>query len=123
MVRPSYRETDRKLSQAKEAAVEKRIAFLQQEVIYTDLLDLDMLVHDLIEKLPMILSEINPENYQGQRPPAKSYKQPILDCDLFAFRWYSKIIGCQMYLKFTFKDGMLWIVSFHRHREKNRGEP
>ena len=121
MDRPSHREINRKLAQAKKAATGKRIAIVQQEAIYSDLLDLDILVGEFVETLPVILSEIKPDNYQGQRPPARSYQQSIHDCELFAFRWSSKIFGCQLYLKFALKKDMLWIVSFHRHRAKKGG--
>ena len=116
MKRPSHREINGKLKQAREAASEKQIAFVEPSVIYSDLLDLNFLVTEMTARLPDILSEIRPGDYQGERPPAKSYKRSILDCELFAFRWPSKIFGCRMYLKFAIKGGCLWIVSFHRHR-------
>ena len=76
---------------------------------------------ELAERLPEILSEIRPKAYQGHRPPAKSYERSILDAELFAFRWSSKVFGCQMYLKFAIEGGYLWIVSLHRHRAPDKG--
>ena len=102
-----------RLNQARKAASKKRIAFVESGVILSDLLDLNFLVEELSDRLPEILSEIRPGNYQGRRPPAKSYKRSILDCELFAFRWSSKVFGCQMYLKFAIAGDTLWIVSLH----------
>lgn len=116
MKRPSHREINGKLKQAREAASEKQIAFVEPSIILSDLLELNCLVEDVSDKLSDILSEIRPRDYQGSRPPAKSYERSILDCELFAFRWSSKIFGCRMYLKFAIKGGCIWIVSLHRHR-------
>ena len=116
MKRPSHRELDGKLKKAWKAASKNRIAFVEPTVIYSDLLDLNFLVEDLPQKLPVILMEIRPKDYQGQRPPARSYERSILESELFAFRWSSKVFGCQMYLKFALKKDMLWIVSLHKHR-------
>ena len=121
MKRPSHREIHGKLKKAREAASEERIALVEPESILSDLLDLDFLIEDLPCSLPRILSEIHPENYQGQRPPAKSYKRSILDAELFAFRWSSKVFGCMMYLKFALKGERLWIVSLHKHRQREGG--
>ncbi len=114
--RPSFRELDRKLKQGREAAAAGRIRLLEPESILADLLDLDYLVADLARDLPAVFREIVPGDYRGQRPPKKSYEQAILDCDLLAFRWVSKVFGCRMYLKFTLKKENLWIVSLHRDR-------
>jgi len=116
--RPFYRELDRKLKQGSEAAGAERIKLLEPDAILADLLDLNYLVDDLAKDLPAIFREIQPRDYRGQRPPNKSYEKAILGCDLFAFRWPSKIFGCQMYLKFTVKGEDLWIVSLHRDRSK-----
>ena len=121
MKRPSHREINGKLKQAREAASEKQIAFVGPGVILSDLLELNFLVAEVSDRLPEILSEIRPGDYQERRPPAKSYERSILDCELFAFRWSSKVFGCQMYLKFAIKGGYLWIVSLHRHRTSEKG--
>ena len=34
------------------------------------------------------------------------------------FSWTSRRFGCDTYFKFAFKEGRLWIVSLHEHREK-----
>jgi hypothetical protein len=117
MKRPSHRELHGKLRAAKEAASEQRIRFVEPDSILSDMLELDFLVEDLTKRLLEILSEIHPGNYQGQRPPARSYQRSILDSELFAFRWSSKVFGCLMYLKFVIKGDYLWLVSLHEHRQ------
>jgi hypothetical protein len=121
MKRPSPRELHRKLKQARASASVNRIAFVESDVILSDLLGLDFLVDELAERLPEILSEIHPGDYQGQRPPAKSYERSILDAELFAFKWSSKVFGCMMYLKFAIKGDYLRIISLHKHRDPERG--
>jgi hypothetical protein len=116
--RSSYRELDRKLKQAREAAAEKRISLVDPDVILADLLDLDYLVGDLVKDLATIFREIKPNHYEGRRPPQKSYERGILGSELFAFRWSSRIFARDMYLKFAVREGVLWLVSLHRDRSK-----
>ncbi len=114
--RPSYRELDLKLKQAREAAASKRIRLLEPDSILADLLDLDSLVADLAKELPTVFLEIKPRDCRGQSPPKKSYEKAILGLELFAFSWVSRVFGCRMYLKFAVKGQDLWIVSLHRDR-------
>jgi hypothetical protein len=116
MSRPSHPEILGKLKKAREAVTKKQVALVDSDAILSDLLELDCLAADLPRKLTDILSEIRPEDYQGARPPAKSYERFILECDLFVFKWFSKSFGCLMYFKFAIKGGRLWIVSFHENR-------
>jgi len=115
--RPSYRELNGKLEEARQAALARRMRFVDPDAIYGDLLELDFLIDDLQETLPGILQEISPKEYRGQRPPQRSYEKPILDSELYAFGWDSRVFGCPMYLKFSIKGGFLWIVSLHRDRK------
>ncbi len=91
---------------------------LEPDIILADLLDLDYLVGDLAKDLPAVFREIKPAHYVGLRPPHKSYEEPILNLELFAFRWSSRLFGRDMYLKFAVKEEVLWIVSLHRDRRK-----
>jgi len=116
--RPSHRELDRKLKQGRDAAAAGRIRLLEPDSILADLLDLDYLVGDLAKDLLVVFQEIGPGDYKGQSPPKKSYEKAIFRCELFAFKWASKVFGCWMYLKFTVKGENLWIVSLHRDRGK-----
>ena len=114
--RPSYRERDRKLKQGKEAASAKRIRVLDPDNILSDLLDIDYLIEDLVKDLPAIFQEIKPGHYRGQSPPQKSCEKDIIGSDLFAFRWVSRVFGCEMNFNFAVREGILWIVSLHRDR-------
>jgi hypothetical protein len=80
--RPSYRELNGKLEEARQAASAKRVRFVDPDAIYADLLDLDFLMDALEKALPKILLEITPKGYRGQRPPQRSYEKSILDSEL-----------------------------------------
>ena len=91
MDRPSIKELNAKLKEAREAVAAGRFRLIEPDVIEPDLLDLDFLVEDLVRKLPRIIEEINPRDYKGRRPPVSSYEKPILNLELFPFNWKSKI--------------------------------
>lgn len=115
--RPSYRELNGKLEEARRAALAVQVRFVDPDTLYADLLALDFLINDLQQSLPAILKEVSPKGYRGLRPPQRSYEKPILDSELYAFGWESRIFGCPMYLKFSIKGEYLWIVSLHRDRK------
>jgi hypothetical protein len=121
--RPSHREIIGKLTSAKAAVSRGQMAFVNDRVIREDLLELDILVEDLPELLPCVLDELNPELYRGARPPQRSYEDTIKGCELYAFTWRSRAVGCDIYLKFALKNDWLWVVSFHRERKAKGGEP
>jgi len=114
--RPSVKEIWAKIRAAKRACREGKISFVDDVVIASDLLELDLLIDEFLDILPSLLDELRPENYVGSRPPQRSYKPAIKDCELFAFTWYSKSVGCQVYFKFCIKESALFIVSFHKDR-------
>ena len=116
MKRPSYREVDQKLRQAREAAARNQISIVNPISFAVDALSLDFSVEDIANILIDILEEITANNYVGQYPPQRSYEDRILDYELYPFRWNSKVFGCKAYLKFTIKDGQLWLVSLHEDR-------
>lgn len=115
--RPSHKELTGKIRQARRAVSKGEINIVEPASISADALDLDYLVDDLPDVLSEILEEIKPDDYTGKKPPERSYEDKIKDTELFAFKWASKRFGCELYLKFTLKDGVLWLVSFHLHRE------
>ncbi|MBW2038503.1 MAG: hypothetical protein JRI46_02750 [Deltaproteobacteria bacterium] len=117
MKRPSHKELNNKIRQAREAVLEDRIGIVDPVSIAADALELGHLIEDIENVLYEVLNEITPPDYAGQRPPQRSYEDKIKDCELFAFRWVSKRLGCEVYLKFTLKDDKMWLVSFHQHRE------
>jgi len=65
MDRPSFRELNAKLKEAREAATAGKSRLLEPDAILTDLLDLDFLVEDLARNLPGIIGEIAPKHYRG----------------------------------------------------------
>ena len=118
MTRPSYRELDKKLKEGQAAAVSGRVYFVEPRVIYADLLDLDLTVWGFQDLLGRIFEEIRPGDYNGKRPPDRSYEKSILNCEPFAFSWNSESLGCGMYFKFVLKQEALWIISFHKSRKR-----
>ena len=117
MKRPSYRELNGKIRQASEAVSQGYINILEQVNIAEDASELGYRVADISDVLSDVLNEITPLDYVGKKPPERSYEDKIQDCELFAFRWKSQRFGCEVYLKFTLKDEVMWLVSFHVHRE------
>lgn len=121
MVRPSHKELSKKIKKAREAVLGNRIAFVDPSVIAADALEIGCLVEDILDVLVEILDEISPSNYIGTRPPQRSYEAKIDGCELFSFKWESTRLGCEIYLKFAFEDDLMWLVSFHQHRETKGG--
>lgn len=121
MDRPSFRELDRKLSQAKASVSQNKILTINPAALAADAFDLGYLMSESAGVLSEILEEITPQDYIGRRPPEKSYEDEIKDLDLFAFRWNSIRFGCEAYLKFTINRNVLYIVSLHQHRPQKKG--
>lgn len=117
MERPSFKELSNKIKQAKEAASNGAIRNVNPTVIALDAIELDLEVSELQDVLKSLFEEIEPKYYAGTRPPQKSYESEIIGLELFAFRWISKILGCDAYIKFSLKQGYLYLVSLHPHRE------
>ena len=122
MSRPTHKEINRRLKEAKEAASENRISILSPVSVGADALELGLDFENISNILIEVLNEITPEHYVGLFPPQRSYEDQIKHCDLFAFRWSSKRLGCRTYLKFTIKNKRMWLVSLHEDRKgKKRG--
>jgi hypothetical protein len=122
MGRPSHKEINRKIKEAKEAVSKNRISILNPVSLAVDALELGLNVRSISNTLTGLLEEITPDQYVGLYPPQRSYEDEIKDCELFAFRWLSRRLGCQTYLKFTIKDNKMWLVSFHEDRKGKKGE-
>ncbi len=118
MDRPSYKEINHKIRQAKQAVLENRLSFIDAATIAADALELGYMVSEISNILVDLLAEIAPKAYVGQFPPQRSYEEKLLQCELFAFRWVSKRLGCTVYMKFALKDEQLWLVSFHEDRKE-----
>jgi hypothetical protein len=121
MDRPSYKEINRKIKQAKEAVSENRISVLNPVGVAADTLELGINLRNISDILNDLLGEIKPNDYVGQYPPQRSYEDEIKDCELLAFRWLSEKLGCRVYLKFTFKEDKFWLVSLHEDRKETGG--
>ena len=121
MNRPSHKEISRKLTLAKEAVSENRISILNPVSVATDTLELGLNLRNISNILSDLLEEIEPDDYAGQYPPQRSYEDEIKDCELLAFGWLSKKLGCRVYFKFTLKEARLWLVSLHEDRKEIAG--
>lgn len=118
MDRPSHKEINHKIKQAKQAVLENRLSFIDAATIAADALELGYMVSEISNILVDLLAEITPKAYVGQSPPQRSYEEKILQCELFPFKWVSKRLGCTVYMKFALKDEQLWLVSFHEDRKE-----
>ena len=102
-IRPTHKELTRKIKQAVEAVSEGRICILDPEVIAADAIELGYRISDLSDLLIDALSALLPKDYIGHQPPEKSYEVGIKGAELFVFKACSKILGCDVYLKFVLK--------------------
>ncbi len=122
MGRPTHKEINRRLREAKQAVSENRISILSPVSLAADTLELGLDLENISNILSGILGEITPEHYIGLYPPQRSYEDRIIGCELLAFGWLSKRLGCRIYLKFAIEENRLWLVSLHEDRkEKKRG--
>ena len=119
MDRPSHKEINRKIKQAKEAVSENQFSILNPFIIAADALELGVNLQNISYILIDLLEEITPYHYAGQYPPQRSYEDEIKGCELLAFRWLSKKLGCRVYLKFAIKGNRMWLVSFHEDRKED----
>ena len=122
MDRPSHREINSKIKQAKEAVSENKCFILNPLIIAADALELGVNLQNISHILIELLEEITPNDYVGQYPPQRSYEHDIEGYELLAFRWLSKTLGCTVYLKFTIKGGRMWLVSLHEDRKEDERE-
>ena len=86
MQRPSYKELDKKVREARRAVREGRVFILEQEPVAADAIELGYVVEtELLEILREILDETSPGHYAGTRPPQRSYERQIEGLELFPF--------------------------------------
>ncbi len=121
-IRPTHKELTRKIYQAIQAVSEGWIYILDPVVIACDAFELGYRVSDLQDLLIDALSKLSPKDYVGQKPREKSYEDRIRGSELFTFKAYSEMIGCNFYLKFALIDKFIWIVSLHEFESKG-GKP
>jgi hypothetical protein len=122
MDRPSHKEINRKIKQAKEAVSENQFSILNPVIIAADAIELGVDLQNISFILIDLLEEITPNHYAGQYPPQRSYEHDIEGYELLTFRWLSKTLGCRVYLKFTIKGKRIWLVSLHEDRKEDERE-
>ena len=122
--RPSDRELDKRLNEAKEFLKNRHGAFANPSKAVGELNDLD--IGDANDVWPLIrelLEEITLKDYRGSRPPQKSYEKAIVGLELLAFSWWSAKCAKQMYIKFVLKNERYYYVSLHQSRwTEQKGE-
>lgn len=117
--RPSHRELTGKINEALEATHACKVAILEPEVIAMDALELGYSIENELQIVLLeLLNATVPENYDGRRPPEKSYKKLIKGTDLFAFCLEIHHFNGDVYYKFAIKNPLLWLVSLHNSRKK-----
>lgn len=123
MNRPTYKELNNKLLQAKKAVGDGLVNLINPKAIAEDAVELGYSIEsELVESLTSVLEGTSPEHYAGKRPPARSYENTIMANALYAFRRLSASFNCMIYLKFTIFENELWVVSFHKNRNSHTGQ-
>ena len=115
--RPTYREIEKRLKEAKEAleAEPRRAKFANPNKCKGEQIEPGLI-------LKLIKGEIRPGHYKGAYPPLKSYESAIKNCDLWPFSWDSDRLERRMYLKFAIKDGNFYYVSLHEDKPSKDGK-
>lgn len=117
MFRPTTKELDNKIKEAKAAIRSQNILVVNQDAIAEDALELEYdIEEELFEVLEELLNEICADNYVGARPPEKSYEDKIKNSDLFPFVIDSRRFQCEIYFKFALSKDKFWLVSLHKNR-------
>lgn len=116
MPRPSNKELFNKIKTGKEIVANGNIFPINQEAIAADAIELGYQIIKLQSILFALLEEIQLENYIGSHPPRKSYETQIEGSELFEFRWASRKMGCDVYLKYCLKNNAFYLVSLHKNR-------
>ena len=116
MPRPSNKELFNKIKTGKEIVANGNIYLINQEAIAEDAIELGYQIIKLQSILLALLKEVQLENYIGGRPPRKSYETQIEGLELFVFRWASRKMGCDVYLKYCLKNDVFYLVSLHKNR-------
>ncbi len=122
--RPSGRELTKRLDEAKEFLKNGYGVFATPSKVVGELNDLDIGdTNDVWQLIRELLEEISPKDYNGSRPPQKSYEKAIAGSELFAFSWWSTQCAKQMYIKFVLKNERYYYVSLHQSRStEQKGE-
>ncbi len=123
MNRPTYKELDKKLSQAKKAVESGLVNLINPQAIASDAAELGYRIEDeFIESLTSVLESTSPAHYVGERPPGLSYENTIIASVLYAFRTKFDSFNCLVYLEFALFENELWVVSFRKNRNPKTGQ-
>ena len=72
--------------------------------------------------LVVLLEELqclDPSNcYVGGKPPQRSYEVSVLNKELWAYAWESKVMGKKMYIKFCLVKGHYFYMGCHEDKPK-----
>lgn len=117
--RPSDRELFKRLNEAKVALTNAPGFFANPAKAVGELYELGIMeTQEVWHLIKELLEEIVPQDYEGARPPQKSYEKLIMGQELLAFSWLSSKFGKEMYLKFVIKNERFYYVSLHPSRSK-----
>lgn len=114
--RPTHKELSSKIKQAKEFLKRGQwyvlnVADFRKKV---RALGISNCFSDWVKSLESIFDEIHPNNYQGLRPPERSYELEIENAELYVFIYYSNYFRQNIYFKFVIFNEQLVIVSLHK---------
>jgi len=115
--RPSAKEIDKRLKEAKDALRNRRTLFANPSKVVGELARLEIDDSDDVwELISLLIDELQLCDYAGGHPPQKKLRNSIADCELWAFTWMSSVLKKQMYLKFSIKERTFYYVSLHESK-------
>ena len=116
--RPSNREIDHRLKEAKEALANDCASFSNPNKVVGELMELGIgESNEVWALIRSLLDEIIIDNYTGGYPPLVNYEPVGNGLDLWAFCWHSTLLNKKMYLKFSIANGRFYYVSLHRSKK------
>jgi len=118
MSRPSHKELNKKIKEARKFSEQRRVSIVEPFSFAADAIERGYDVTDICVTVGGLLNEILPGYYAGDRPPQRSYEDCIKGADLFAFEWQSELLSVKVYFKFALVNDRLWLVSLHKSRRK-----
>ncbi len=115
--RPSYREINNRLLEAKVALQNRKVFFASSDKVTDELLRLNIQeTSEIWTLLLQLFDEIVVDDYVGGNPPEQSYETKIKNLELWAFAWSSVLLRKEMYVKFAIKNGTFYYVSLHKSK-------
>ena len=117
MKRPTFRDIDHRLKEAKEALQKGSVLFANPSKVVGEMMELEIGDSDEVwELIIKLLDEIEVNDYKGQHPPKINYEPQGTGLELWAFCWKSTLLNKTMYLKFSIKDEIFYYVSLHKSK-------